>query len=115
MRHNMKTLSLLLGLLLAGPSLVLAEKPSAAPTNVSTGVFAGIEQGDYFYLKLKPSSGEEESFMILDDGNGLKAFVDKPKKFMGKKIRVEWQEREVEIPEAGGKIQTKVAVGAKKL
>jgi uncharacterized protein YecT (DUF1311 family) len=103
----------------------LAELGQAAPETAAvtaaigkqtmTGTFAGIEQGDYAHLKLTTADGNEEDFFVRSDANGLKALIDSPKKFVGKKIAVQWEERDEDIPEAGGKIKIRVALGAQVL
>lgn len=92
-----------------------AKEAKAAKSGVATGTFTGIEQGDYAHLNLKTADGTEDSFFVLNDDNGLKPFVENPAKYTGKKIEVRWEEREENIPEAGGKMEIRVAVGAKLL
>lgn len=69
-----------------------------------TGVFTGLEEGDYTYLKLKVG-GEERSFMILDTDDSIEALIADPGAYEGKKISITWQTTEQDIPEAGGKTE----------
>jgi len=78
--------------------------PVATDAQQATGTFAGIEQGDYAYLKLNVN-GEERSFMILDTDAAIDKLVNDPDAYMGKEITVSWQSSEEDIPEAGGKTE----------
>ncbi len=74
------------------------------------GTFAGIEQGDYFYLRLKTSGNEEESYMILQSEGLLDQIASEPDRYVGKKLKVHWQEKVIHIPEAGGSQQMTICV-----
>jgi len=75
----------------------------------ANGTFAGIEQGDYAHFLLKDKKGVQ-SFLVLKPDASVKSFLDNPDKLKGRKIRVQWEERMQEIPEAGGKQRIKVIV-----
>lgn len=69
-----------------------------------SGTFQGIEQGDYFHWKMTDKKGNEHSFFILATDGSIDAVVDAPEKFVGKACSVKWKSSNVEIPEAGGKM-----------
>lgn len=108
MKFILRTLVALI--LLAGSAL--ADGKAAQP-QVLVATFTGIEQGDYAHLNVKLKDGTEDSFFVLQDDNGLKDFLEKPEAYKGKTIEVAWEEREENIPEAGGKQKIRVATAAK--
>lgn len=63
------------------------------------GVFKEISWGDYPHFVMTDKKGKEINFFCTD---ACGPFMDTPKKFAGKKVRVRWQEIERYIPEAGG-------------
>lgn len=72
------------------------------------GTFAGIERGDYAHLLVKTAKGQEESFFILRPDKTVQAYLDNPDKLKGRRIRVYWEERNEQIPEAGGRQRIKL-------
>ena len=72
------------------------------------GTFAGIEQGDYAHFLVKQPKGKQESFFILRPDKSVQSYLDNPSKLKGRRVRVYWEERNENIPEAGGKQQIKV-------
>jgi hypothetical protein len=82
---------------------VKGEQNAATPQE-TTGVFVGIEQGDYFYFKVKTDSGEEKSFMVLNPDEIYSKIEAESANFQGKKVKVYWQAKKQNIPEAGGEI-----------
>ena len=96
--------SLLLTLVLT----LTASAESRALKGTTDGTFAGIEQGDYAHFLLKDKKGKAESYFILRPDKSVQSFVDNAQKLKGRKIRVYWEERQENIPEAGGKQRIKV-------
>lgn len=95
---------------------VFSEALAAAPEkeksgNVLEGVFSGIEEGDYMHWTMKDKKGQEKSFFVQPDGEGLGPVVENPRKFVGRKCRVRWERRNEEIPEAGGKMEIEIVTG----
>lgn len=69
------------------------------------GTFLGIEQGDYFYFRLKPDDGSEErSFMVLNTDETYAKIEADPEKYKNAKVKVYWQAKKQNIPEAGGEM-----------
>ena len=81
---------------------------SKATKGTTEGTFAGIEQGDYAHFLIKDKKGRPESYFILRPDKSVQSYIDNGDKLKGRKIRVFWEERNEDIPEAGGKQQIKV-------
>lgn len=106
MKLLQKSALLLVALVVAVPTLSFA-RPAAAHGQTD-GTFAGIEQGDYGHFLVKTGAGKQESFFILRPDKSVQAFLDHPDKLKGRKVRVHWEERDENIPEAGGRQRIKV-------
>lgn len=76
---------------------------SRATKGTTDGTFAGIEQGDYAHFLVKTAKGRQESYFVLRPDKSVQAYLDNAKKLKGRRIRVHWEERNENIPEAGGK------------
>lgn len=85
---------------------------TAAPARETTGIFTGIESGDYSYLLLKTGSGEE-SYMILQTDDALDRLLADPDRYIGKRITVLWQTAREDIPEAGGRVEVTKALSVR--
>jgi hypothetical protein len=66
------------------------------------GTFVRIEQADYAHLYIKNKANTEESFFILKPDASLRPYLADGKKLVGSKLRVRWEERMQNLPEAGG-------------
>jgi hypothetical protein len=88
---------------------------SKATKGRADGTFAGIEQGDYAHFLLQRSKGKQESYFILRPDKSVQSFLDNPTKLKGRKVRVYWEERNENIPEAGGKQLIKVVTKVEEL
>lgn len=95
--------------LFAGDELAAA-KEKVIDRGTATGVFEGIEEGDYFHLRLRLADGEELTYLILRSEGLLDKVVENPGRYAGKKLKVHWEEKVLDIPEAGGKQQMTVCV-----
>ena len=98
-----------LSLLVSSSSLFASEKVLSEGN--TSGKFVGVEQGDYTYIVVR-SGGGRESFLVLQPDARMEKLLGNPDRFVGKNIVVSWQERQVKLPEAGGKVRVKVAVRA---
>jgi hypothetical protein len=83
------------------------------PIQHTSGRFAGIEEGDYYYLNLETPNGEGASFFILQTDPTLEALLNSPDAYMGKELMVYWQSMVENIPQAGGDIQIERAVAVR--
>ncbi len=88
------------------------EEEVSANQQVIVGTFVGIEQGDYFYFKIKPENGDEKSFMVLKGDDTYEKIAANPKEFEGKKIKVTWEAKKQNIPEAGGEMDIEAYIKA---
>ena len=95
-------------MILAAVFAVTASAESRATKGYTDGTFAGIEQGDYAHFLVKTAKGKQESYFILRPDKSVQAYLDNPDKLKGRRVRVHWQERNENIPEAGGKQRIKV-------
>lgn len=86
----------------------VARAGSGAGKGTADGTFAGIDQGDYAHFLIKDSKGRGESFFILRPDGSVQSYLDNPDKLKGRRVRVYWEERNENIPEAGGKQKIKV-------
>ena len=89
--------------------LAIAVTPAFAESSKghSDGTFLEIEQGDYAHFVIKTKAGRE-SFFILRPDKSVQSYIDNGAKLKGRKVRVHWEERNENIPEAGGKQRIKV-------
>jgi hypothetical protein len=78
---------------------------NAAKVETLEGTFTGIEQGDYFYWKMRTAVGEERSFFILRPEDAVSKVADEPKAFIGKRCRIRWKTSTELIPEANERIE----------
>jgi hypothetical protein len=104
MRIRHLVAAVILAVALAAPAFA----QSGSKKGQTDGTFAGIEQGDYAHFLVKQSGGRQESFFILRPDKSVQSYLDNSSKLKGRRVRVYWQEREENIPEAGGKQRIKV-------
>ena len=102
LRHLLTTFALLLGF------AATAAAESRAVKGRTDGTFAGIEQGDYAHFLVKDTKGKPHSFFVLRPDKSVESYLDNPDKLKGRRVRVHWEERNEDIPEAGGKQRIKV-------
>ena len=107
----MNSLRLLIAAVVSAVIITVAGPAAAGSKGTkgqTDGTFAGIEQGDYAHFELKDTKGKPHSYFILRPDNSVQSYLDNPTKLKGRKVRVFWEERNEEIPEAGGKQKIKV-------
>ncbi len=80
--------------------------PATAVTQTS-GMFQGIEQGDYGHWNMEDSNGNADSFFILQPDETLDEVLANPEVFVGRKCTVKWKTSKENIPEAGGILEVK--------
>jgi hypothetical protein len=78
---------------------------SSGGAKVTAGVFAGIEEGDYFHWNMRTTGGEEVSYFILHPDASVDRVLEDPAAYVGRRCRVTWKKSTEDIPEAGGKMQ----------
>ena len=91
-----------------------APVPTATPNastekeRITTGTFATLEEGDYYYIHIKDENNQETSFTLWSAYEGAANLnIDNWESVRGKKIKVTWEESMEEIPEAGEKMLIK--------
>jgi hypothetical protein len=89
------------------------KKPVAAAAAEMTGVFLGIEEGDYAHWRMKDAKGNEVSLFILRPEASVEAVLENPEKFVGKACQVTWKKSKEDIPEAGGEMEIEQVIGVK--
>lgn len=89
------------------------KKPVVAVAAEMTGVFLGIEEGDYSHWRMKDGKGEEVSLFILQPEASVDAVLEKPEDFVGKRCTVTWKKSMETIPEAGGEMEVEQIFGVK--
>lgn len=92
-------------------SLTSKPAPKAPAGNVTTGVFTGIDEGDYFHWMMRPQGGEIISFFILNTTPAIDAAIANPGQFLGRNCRVTWRNTSIESPGAGGNIDITEILG----
>lgn len=85
-------------------ALVGSPSSEAAPALQSaSGVFLGIEQGDYAHWKMRLTNGKEVDYFILRPDATIEAVLANPEARVGQKCRIQWKTTTENLPEAGGK------------
>jgi hypothetical protein len=93
--------------LLANIQEVTAQKKTLVSkpiTKTVTGTFVKIEQGDYFYLILN-KNGEDVSIRVDKPDVVYKKLDGNPETFVGRKIKVVYETKKINVPEAGGMME----------
>jgi len=88
----------------------LDDKPTPlGPSSETTGVFGGIEEGDYTYLSLSVAgeggAADEVSFMVREVDDSVERLLDAPEQYLGKTITVVAQPFEEYLESAGGRVE----------
>jgi hypothetical protein len=86
------------------------EEPQEVQTIQLTGKVKAIESGDLVYIVLKEDSGKEHKLLWLRYFSGSDDFKDDPKKLIGKKITISYQEIECYFPKLKGYYNAKEIV-----
>ena len=67
---------------------------------VTEGRLKRIETKDFNYFVITDDNNKEKSFIWLRQFTGSDDFISNANKYVGKKIRISWQEIEVYVPTA---------------
>ncbi len=77
------------------------EQEANQPMNgVTEGRLKRIDTKDFNYFVITDDTNKERTFIWLRQFSGSDAFVGNASKFVGKKVRINWQEIEVFVPSA---------------
>lgn len=82
-----------------------ARSSGGAGARVMAGVFAGVEEGDYFHWNMRTTGGEDVSYFILHPDASVDRVLEDPAAYVGRRCRVTWKKSTEDIPEAGGRMQ----------
>jgi hypothetical protein len=77
----------------------------------TTGTLSAIETKDFSKLILTDANGKKSTFYWMHHFKNSEKFIGQPTKFIGKKMKVSWQETEVYIPAAKGYFKIKEIKG----
>jgi len=80
-------------------------------TGTTSGVLKRIENKDFRYFVIKDASNRENSFIWLHYFSNSEKFMDNPAKFVEKKLKINWKETEVFLPQAKGYFKIKEITG----
>ncbi|MFD0765150.1 hypothetical protein ACFQZI_09815 [Mucilaginibacter lutimaris] len=80
-------------------------------TETTTGTLKRMDLKGFNYLVLTDAAGSERSFIWLRQFPGSEKFMGPITKFVGKKLKITWQEMEVYLPAAKGYYKVKEIVG----
>ena len=68
----------------------------------TTGTLSSVETKEFCKFNLTDARGKKTSFYWLHHFKNSEKFTDQPSKYVGKKLKVFWQETEVYVPAAKG-------------
>jgi hypothetical protein len=96
-------------------SMKMAGSEKTEGTTSATGVTGGklirIDNKDFRYFIVTDASNREKSFIWLHYFSGSEKFMDNTAKYIGKSIKINWQEIEVFLPSAKGYFKIKEITG----
>jgi ABC-type methionine transport system ATPase subunit len=83
-------------------AIAMANKEEADQpmSGVTEGRLKRIDTKDFNYFVITDDSNKERTFIWLRQFSGSDAFVNNASKFVGKKVKINWQEIEVYVPSA---------------
>ena len=73
----------------------------------TSGTLTSIETKDFCKFILTDATGKRNTFYWMHHFKNSEKFIEQPSKFIGKKMKVSWQETEVYIPAAKGYFKIK--------
>ena len=96
-------------------SVAMAKKngndQSMLETHSTTGSFKRIDIKGFNYFVINDENHSEKSFLWLRQFPGSESFMGGTIKFAGKKLKINWQEIEVYLPQAKGYYKVKEITG----
>ena len=82
-------------------------KSEVVSISTTSGTLATVETKDFCKFIVTDNSGRRNTFYWLHHFKNSEKFMDQPSKYVGKKLKVSWQETEVYIPAAKGYFKIK--------
>ncbi|WP_461453499.1 hypothetical protein [Mucilaginibacter sp.] len=81
------------------------------PVNAMEGTFKRINNKGFNFIVLTDGSGNEKTFLWLRQFAGSEKFMGETTKYIGKKLKISWQDIEVYLPQAKGYYKVKEITG----
>jgi hypothetical protein len=85
-------------------AVIMAKKDDgdSKVTDDFSGTFKRIDNKGFNYIVLTDDNGSEKTFLWLRQFTGSENFMADTAKYVGKKLKISWQEIEVYLPQAKG-------------
>jgi hypothetical protein len=80
----------------------MANKTEEKQQQTTSGTYKRIDNKGFNYIVLTDGSGSEKPFLWLRQFGGSEKFINAPATFIGKKLKVSWQDIEIYLPQAKG-------------
>jgi hypothetical protein len=80
-------------------------------TGITNGKLKRVENKEFLYFVMKDETNREQSFIWLHYFQGSEKFIKDQASFIGKKMKIQWQEIEVFMPSAKGYFKIKEIAG----
>ncbi len=81
-------------------ALKMNQKDNAETKSTSEGKFKRIDNKGFNYIVLTDGNNQEKSFLWLRQFPGSENFINDTTRYLGKKIKIDWKEIEVYLPQA---------------
>jgi hypothetical protein len=85
----------------------MAQKDDAETKSTTEGKFKRIDNKGFNYIVLTDNNNREKSFLWLRQFPGSESFTTNPAQYLGKRIKIDWKEIEVYLPQARGYYKVK--------
>jgi hypothetical protein len=89
----------------------MAQKGDAGSSPTIEGRFKRIENKGFNYIIVADDDNQEKSFLWLQQFSGSENFMKDPENLAGKRLRIDWKEIEVYLPDARGYYKVKEITG----
>lgn len=89
----------------------MAQKGDAGSSPTIEGSFKRIENKGFDYIIVADDDNQEKSFLWLQQFSGSENFMKDPASLAGKRLRIDWKEIEVYLPDAKGYYKVKEITG----
>ena len=85
----------------------MAQKDDAETKSTTEGKFKRIDNKGFNYIVLTDNNNQEKSFLWLRQFPGSESFTTNTAQYLGKRIKIDWKEIEVYLPQARGYYKVK--------
>lgn len=90
---------------------MVEDKKKSEGTGITEGTFKRIDTKSFNYIVVADENKSEKSFLWLREFSGSDKFTGETAQYAGKKLKVEWREIEVYLPQAKGYYKVKEITG----